>query len=124
MRCFNLAFGVSAIATTVLMGCTPPGWSEYRAGMTCHLQNEADCEKYYEEAIEKNPELPGVHSSYGAYLYTRGRRDEAGAQLRKETEVYPQSKKAVGIALNPDIGNSQPAAEDSLTMDKESQVSE
>ena len=107
LQCVALAGGVA-----FLMGCTPAGWSEYRSGMRCTLKDDPDCAKYYQEAIEKNPALPGLHSSYGTYLYTKGNKVLAAEQFQKEVAQYPQSKKAVEIALNPSLSATPPTTSD------------
>lgn len=91
-----------AVGAAFFVGCAslPPGWDEYKSAMKCHFQGkDAECDKDYEKAIEKNDKLQGVHASYGTHLLKRGEVQPAQEQFKKEIENHPVSETSVNLAF-------------------------
>ena len=83
-----------------LIGCANQGWIYYRQAMKCHFQDKGqECNEHYEEALEENPNLPGIRSSYGIHLIKQGDNTKGQALLEEENQKYPHSQIAVKTAL-------------------------
>jgi hypothetical protein len=103
---------LSIVALLFFSGCIL-GWPEYKAAIKCDLKNDGtDCIPCYQRAIRKNPELPGIYSSYGSYLLSRGNISEGQRYLKMEAERHPEAEKAVSIVLKPKTTDNKPEVSD------------
>jgi Tfp pilus assembly protein PilF len=101
------------ISSFVISGCAglPTGWKEYRSAITCDLEGKQDeCDKDYEKAIRKNPQMQGVHASFGTHLLKRGEVQPAQEEYAKEQEFHPVSTTAVNLALKSVSKQSTPSS--------------
>lgn len=80
--------------------CAQTGWPEYRDAMACDLEGRNECARHYSAAIRKNPQLPGVHASYGSHLIRQGDLEKGQAELEKEYQTYPAARIAVSTFLD------------------------
>ena len=94
--------GLAMSFAILLTACAslPRGWKEYREATKCHLQNKnEECDESYEQAIKKNPKIPGLQASYASHLFRRG--DAAGAEehFKAEMEAHPRSQQAILVVF-------------------------
>lgn len=84
-------------------------WEDYQVDYYKYIKN-ADTNsmdnlaRTYEEIINDQDEArgvvpPGIYADYGWLLIEAGKTEEGKAMLRKEMELYPESKTFVGSIL-------------------------
>lgn len=106
-----------ALSFAILLGGCASPWVKYQEAIRCHLDKKGpECDAKYQEAIEGDSKMAGVHSSYGTHLLSTGRTEEAKAEFKKEQENYPtESAKAILALTNPQaIANQNAAAKDTV----------
>jgi hypothetical protein len=71
-------------------GCAANPWPSYEAAVRCHLDGKkTECDHHYRDAIAIDPQLQGIHSSYGMHLLQEGRVPEAEREFTIEGKNYP-----------------------------------
>jgi hypothetical protein len=93
------------------VGCASP-WQNYQQAIRCHLDNKGkECDALYKDAIEGDPKMVGVHSSYGTHLLLQGRRPEAEAEFQLEKQNFPkESSRPITALVDPNaIAASNPS---------------
>ncbi|MDH5545416.1 MAG: hypothetical protein OEZ43_07485 [Gammaproteobacteria bacterium] len=89
-----------ALLSIIISGCVAhPAWNQYRSAQSCHFKKQEDCSEYYEKAIKYNERLPGVHSSYGTYLITKGHINQGIEEINTEIRHHPYSENAMKLIL-------------------------
>ena len=88
------------LVSIVLGGCASnPAWTHYRSAQTCHFKQGENCQKFYNKAIVADSKLPGLHSSFGAHLISKGKIQEGVEEMNIEIQNHPESKHAMSIVL-------------------------
>jgi len=82
-----------------ISGCaTASPWPHYEAAVRCHLDGRKSlCNEHYVRAIRINPQLQGIHASYGVHLLQQGQTAAAEREFALERMNYPAfSTMAIG----------------------------
>ncbi len=107
-----------------LVGCGGhKGWVHYKSAMKCHFENDdKNCVELYDKAIEEKYDLPGVHSSKGAHLQSKGQVEEAQKEYAIEISNYPFIQKSIDVVNKKNAKESETEASENTGNSDESET--